>query len=218
MRFRSLIDGIIILFLPNMFEFTKEKINGYLSIEDYHEYFENITKKEILEAPYNVEAYLMYTQANLKRSTKIRTKVNLDKKLYNELNEGIAGWTWILITEPWCGDASFTQAIIEAICLAGNIDLKIALRDKERDLMDAFLTNGNRSIPKLVVIDENFKEIFQWGPRPQELEEKVQNLLSSGGSKEEKLKLAHQWYNKYASVAVQQELLALIKKNKQGER
>ena len=214
MRFRSLIHTIIILFLSNMFKFTKEKINNLLSIESYQDYFEQIAKKEIIESPYDQDAYFAYTEANFKRSIKIKTKLDLNKKLYNELDEKTEDWTWVLITEPWCGDASFIQPVIEAICIAGGIDLKIALRDKEEDLMDAYLTNGGKSIPKLVVLDKDLKELFNWGPRPAELQTAIKNLLNSGGSNEEKLKLAHQWYRKYGNEAIQQELLDLIKKNK----
>lgn len=39
--------------------------------------------------------------------------------------------------------------------------------------MDLHLTNGGRAIPKLIVFDENDNKIFQWGPRPVE----AQNLL-----------------------------------------
>jgi hypothetical protein len=197
-----------------MFEFTKEKINQLLSIEAYQDFFEKVSNKEIVEAPYDEDTFFLYTEANFKRSVKIRNKVELDKKLYNELNEGTENWTWILITEPWCGDASFIQPVIEAICIAGNIDLKIALRDKEEDLMNAYLTNGGKSIPKLVVIDENFQEVFHWGPRPAELQQLIKDLLNSGGSNDEKLKLAHVWYRKHGNETIQKELLGLIKKNK----
>lgn len=197
-----------------MFEFTKEKINSLLSLEDYLEFFEKVSTKEIVESPYDEEAFYLYTQANFKRSAKIRTKIDINKKLYNELNNGTEKWTWILITEPWCGDASFTQPVIEALSMAGDIELKIALRDKEEEIMNSYLTNGGKSIPKLIVLDENLDEVFDWGPRPAELQKKIQDLLKNGGSSDEKLKLAHQWYRKYGNEAVQQDLLALIKKNK----
>lgn len=187
-------------------------------MEDYHAFFQKVSLKEIIEAPYDQEFYFLYTLANFKRSEKIKTKVELNKKLYNELNEGIDRWTWILLTEPWCGDASFIQPVLEAICLAGGIDLKIALRDKNEALMDAYLTNGGKSIPKLIVLDENLKEIFNWGPRPLALQSEIENLLKIGGNTDDKLKLAHQWYNKFGNEAVQQELLHLIKKNKKGDR
>ena len=35
-----------------------------------------------------------------------------------------------------------------------NIDLKLIMRDEHLDIMDAFLSNGSRSIPTLIVIDQ----------------------------------------------------------------
>ncbi|MCB0509345.1 MAG: thioredoxin family protein, partial [Bacteroidetes bacterium] len=180
-----------------MFQFTKEKVNKLLSLEDYLAYTRQVIDKTIVKAPYDEAYYFSYTEANFKRSEKIRTQVELNKKLYNELNEGVDTWTWILITEPWCGDASFAQPIIEALCLAGNMELKIALRDEEEELMEAYLSNGAKAIPKLIVLNERLEPLFTWGPRPKELQSLIQDLLKNGGNSEDKLKLAHQWYRKY---------------------
>jgi hypothetical protein len=38
--------------------------------------------------------------------------------------------------------------------LNDNIDLKVVLRDQNKELMNQFLTNGNKSIPKLIMIDD----------------------------------------------------------------
>jgi len=35
--------------------------------------------------------------------------------------------------------------------------------------MDKYLTNGGRVIPKLVAFDKDMNELFQWGPRPEEV-------------------------------------------------
>ena len=66
-----------------MFQFTKEKINNLLTVEDYNTYFEKVSTKEIIEKPYDEESFFLYTEANFKRSVKIKTKVSLNKKLYN---------------------------------------------------------------------------------------------------------------------------------------
>jgi len=197
-----------------MFQFTKEIINNLLNIEQYQEFFKKVISKEIIKPPYEDEFYFNYTEANFKRRASVAKKVELNKKLYNELDNTTRNWTWILITEPWCGDASFIQPIIEAICLAGEIELKIALRDKQEDIMNAYLTNGGKAIPKLVVLDKDLNELFNWGPRPAALQNEIQNLLKNNGTNDEKLKLAHQWYRKYGNDTVQQELLDLIKKHK----
>jgi hypothetical protein len=36
--------------------------------------------------------------------------------------------------------------------------------------MDQYLTNGSRSIPIVIALDENFQEVGHWGPRPTELQ------------------------------------------------
>ena len=46
-------------------------------------------------------------------------------------------------------------------------------RDENPDLMDLYLTNGSRSIPIVIALDENFDPISHWGPRPTELQEFV---------------------------------------------
>ena len=36
--------------------------------------------------------------------------------------------------------------------------------------MDRYLTNGSRSIPIVIALDESFNELGHWGPRPAELQ------------------------------------------------
>ena len=64
----------------------------------------------------------------------------------------------MVLTEGWCGDAAQVLPVINKIAsLSDFIDLKIILRDEHEELMNKFLTNGSKSIPKLVAIDENKK-------------------------------------------------------------
>ena len=73
--------------------------------------------------------------------------------------------TWLVLTEGWYGDAAQVLPVINKIAsLSDFIDLKIILRDEHEELMNKFLTNGSKSIPKLVAIDENKKVIYSWGP------------------------------------------------------
>jgi len=75
---------------------------------------------------------------------------------------------WMVLTEPWCGDSAFLLPIIaEAAALSEQIRLRILLRDNNLDVMDRYLTDGSRSIPKLVSFSEEGDERFTWGPRPE---------------------------------------------------
>ena len=84
-------------------------------------------------------------------------------------------WHVIALTEDWCGDAINTLPVFDRLAeVAGNIELRVLLRDENPDLMDAHLTNGtNRSIPVLIVYDGAFRERGWWGPRPAPIQEWV---------------------------------------------
>jgi hypothetical protein len=77
----------------------------------------------------------------------------------------------LVIAEDWCGDASSTIPILArfADCVPG-MELRLLRRDEHPALMDRYLTNGARSIPIVIVLDESFRELGHWGPRPAALQ------------------------------------------------
>lgn len=83
-------------------------------------------------------------------------------------------WRLLVISEDWCGDASNLVPVIARLAEASpRVDLRIVKRDENPDLMDAYLTDGSRSIPIVVVLDQDFRPVGRWGPRPAELQEFV---------------------------------------------
>lgn len=77
----------------------------------------------------------------------------------------------LVIAEDWCGDASNTVPIVAKFAnLVPGIELRVILRDQNPEVMDQYLTNGARSIPIVIALDESFQEIGHWGPRPTELQ------------------------------------------------
>jgi len=80
----------------------------------------------------------------------------------------------LVIAEDWCGDASNTVPILARLAehLPG-LELRVLRRDEHPDVMDQYLTNGSRSIPIVIALDEDFRELGHWGPRPLALQEWV---------------------------------------------
>ncbi len=73
----------------------------------------------------------------------------------------------LVIAEDWCGDASNTVPIVAKWAAAvPGVDLRIIRRDRYPDVMDRYLTNGSRSIPIVIVLDADLRELGHWGPRP----------------------------------------------------
>jgi hypothetical protein len=77
----------------------------------------------------------------------------------------------LVIAEDWCGDASNTVPIIaKLVSQAPGLELRVIMRDRYPQVMDRYLTNGSRSIPIVIALDESSEEIGHWGPRPSELQ------------------------------------------------
>lgn len=73
----------------------------------------------------------------------------------------------LVIAEDWCGDASSTIPVVARLVEAvPGLELRIVRRDEHPELMDQYLTNGSRSIPIVIALDETFHELGHWGPRP----------------------------------------------------
>ncbi|MGO1584605.1 MAG: thioredoxin family protein, partial [Mesonia sp.] len=114
------------------------------------------------------EDLLNYTNLNLRRLK----RWNKTLKVSDDVKETIANYSkkvhWIVVAEGWCGDVAHILPVShKAAELNDNINLRIVLRDQNVAFMDHFLTNGARSIPKLVMVDQETLEVLHvWGERP----------------------------------------------------
>lgn len=80
-------------------------------------------------------------------------------------------WRLLVLSEDWCGDASNSVPVIARLAeQAPEIEMRVAKRDENPELMDLYLTNGSRSIPLAVILDEEGAPVGRWGPRPVELQ------------------------------------------------
>ena len=93
-----------------------------------------------------------------------------------------------------------------------NIDLQIVLRDDNNALMQHFLTNGGKAIPKLIVIDaENLEVISDWGPRPKAATQLITDYKLEHGVIDETAKTALQkWYLHDKGIATQNEIIKML--------
>ena len=81
-------------------------------------------------------------------------------------------WRLLVLAEDWCGDAVHVLPYLARLEETfPNFELRILPRDENPDLMDSHLTNGSRSIPVVMILDEDYREVAWWGPRPEPLQE-----------------------------------------------
>lgn len=149
---------------------------------------------------------------NWQRSTRVEKTFRLNDRLRDKLESLDSKRSWLVITEPWCGDSAQTLGAIAQIADAshGMITLRIVLRDQQLELIDAFLTDGKRGIPKLIQLDPSGAVTGTWGPRPKQAQELIDRLKQDPDYAEIYKEELHKWYAHDHGASLQVELLALL--------
>ena len=161
--------------------FTSELLAQAMSYHGYMQLSEQLVAEERTSGPNQSAPYVHYTKLNLQRMKRLNKTAEVPVLLKQLLHTKAKHWTWVVITEPWCGDAAQCVPVLEKLALAvGDIQTFYILRDEHLEIMDAYLTNGGRAIPKLICIDAKGAEVFTWGPRPAVIQEVMNGLKAQG--------------------------------------
>ncbi len=183
---------------------------------DYQEYRNQVTDhvtNGTSSGPEQSEALTNYTLLNNSRMKRLDKTLKLNEEVSDTFKKYKGKQTWLVLTESWCGDAAHALPAMNKVAnLSKGVDLKVVYRDENEALMDAFLTNGSKSIPKLIVFDhESQKVVSDWGPRPHFLTEKVAEFKEKHGSLTPEFKQDLQvWYNKNKGQEIAQDLVNII--------
>ena len=112
------------------------------------------------------EEKIAATFINAQRMKRIDKQCVINNNLNRLVSQINKKQKWIVISETWCGDSAQCLPVIAKIAkLNKNIKLEIIFRDEHLEVIDAFLTNGTRSIPKLICVDEETESVnYIWGP------------------------------------------------------
>jgi len=159
------------------------------------------------------EALAQYSLLNNKRMQRLDKKGVINELLAEKIKAYKKPVEWIVLTESWCGDAAQILPFVHKIAsLNDNIDLKIALRDDNLDLMDQHLTNRGRAIPKLIMVDKETKKVLNtFGPRPSEATKMVEEYKNNYGVLTPEFKKDLQvWYTKDKGENAVNDLVSLL--------
>lgn len=198
----------------NVNQVIEKSISKSMSYASYRELIANLVENNSTTGDLKTEDLANYTKLNESRmrrwdkTVKITPEHEAIIKSYNKPS------TWLLLTESWCGDAAHVVPVINKVAeLNSNIELKIVLRDENPELMDAFLTNGGRAIPKLITVDNTTKKITNtFGPRPSQAAQMVVDYKEKHGMLTSEFKEDLQrWYNKNKGQNVVEDLSSLMK-------
>jgi len=190
-----------------------ESLKKAISYSDYRALVTDLVDNESTTGNDKSEAMANYTMLNNKRMKRWDKTVKVSDELKTIIENYNKKITWLVITESWCGDAAHIMPVINKLAeLSDYIDYKIVLRDENEALMNQFLTNGGKSIPKLIMIDHTTNSVVNtFGPRPAVATKMVSDYKLEHGNitPEFKEDLQH-WYNKDKGQSTLNDLVHLL--------
>lgn len=194
-----------------MSELLQKNLNKGMTYSEYRDRIHQLWSEGKTTGTNQSEERLEYAKLNIARMKRVE-----NTELIPELLTTLQGFSKkihvLILTEGWCGDSAQTVPLLSIIeKINPLIHVRYFLRDENDELMNAYLTNGGRSIPKVIVADENGIELFTWGSRPAACQTIMEEMKSKGASKPEKEAAIHAWYAKDKTRSFQNEILDLFK-------
>lgn len=168
-----------------------------------------MTRQRYFDAD-SFETFLGAAQANQDLWKSIARRASVPDEIAARVRAVQGRWHLLVLLEDWCGDAVNTVPLVAALAeTSPKLDLRVLRRDENLDLMDAHLTDGSRSIPVMILLDEDFEEAAWWGPRPRELQRWVR---SEGAElpKEERYREVRRWYARDGGDTTLEEITRMI--------
>lgn len=185
-----------------------------MSYEEYKDYVGKLVSEEKTSGATQTAEMVHYTLLNHQRMRRWDKKTTLGDSDASKLKKLETSGIWLVLTESWCGDAAPVLPVLYAIAQATpRLDLRIALRDENSELMDRFLTDNARSIPKLLVLNpENQLEVeATWGPRPKVARNMVLAYKERHGKLDAEFRESLQkWYNQDKGKGILTEVMDLL--------
>jgi len=190
-----------------------KSIEKSMSYCEYTKLVEELTLNNSTTGLEKTEALANYTMLNNRRIKRWDKTIKVSENAVSAIKSFNKKTTWLVITESWCGDAAHILPVINKVAqLNANIDYKVVLRDENDALMQQFLTNGGKAIPKLIMIDEETQDVVNtFGPRPTVATNLVNDYKAEHGKLTPEFKEDLQrWYNKDKGQSTIEDLVNLL--------
>ena len=180
----------------------------------YGEYLDLMARQAAAEPPAGdtlAAERARFIPLNLQRSRRIGRTWRPSSELAALLHELPGPQTWVMLTEPWCGDsAQCLPCVAIMAAVTPDVTVRVFLRDENPAIMDRFLTDGKRGIPLVALFDAGGQLFARWGPRPVAARDVFLAAKSEGLPKPAALERLHRWYARDRGRAVDAEFRALF--------
>jgi hypothetical protein len=186
--------------------------NSY-SYQEYRNHISALLLKGLSTGNTQSEDLTHYSTLNEVRMNRLDKTIAVPEELQQRLKAIKHNYVLLVLSEGWCGDAAQIVPVINKMQAENpNLELRLVLRDDNAELMDEYLTNGARSIPKLVLVNkETGVALGSWGPRPLGAAQLIRDYKERDGKITEEAKTELQkWYLHDKGLSTMEEITLLI--------
>jgi len=196
-------------------ELIEKGIQNSHTYQDYRTLISSLLEDNLSTGHQQSEALTNYSMLNDRRMKRLDKTIKIDPSIKDVFSNMLLknNVTWLVLTEGWCGDAAHSLPIINKLAgLQEKIELRIISRDDNDELMNNFLTNGSKSIPKLIAYNSDTKEVINsWGPRPSIATKMVADYKIKHGTLDPEFKQNLQvWYNQDKGKNIAEDLFKMV--------
>lgn len=196
-----------------MKEIIQNALQNSFSYADYRKLASDLVAQGKPTGHDHSEALAQFATLNETRMNRLEKTITIDEDVQLKLQNISNNYIWLVLAESWCGDAAQILPVINKMSAVSNaLQLKIVLRDDNDLLMQQFLTNGGKAIPKIIILDaQTLNVVADWGPRPQGAKQLILDYKAVHGIVDEAAKIELQkWYLHDKGVAIQYEILEIM--------
>lgn len=192
---------------------SRDQIDKGYTFKRYLDLVQNLVENNKTTGPDQSGEKVEMTRLNFQRLKRIQKTCRIPETLEAKIRSIDEPLTWVMLIEAWCGDGAQAMPYFAAVAsLNPLIEFRLLLRDENPGLMDQFLTNGKRSIPKFICLDRDLNVLTTWGPRPAPAHEIYLNFRNNPKiTRDDFHKELHLWYARDKGKAILDEMFEMFR-------
>ncbi len=191
----------------------QDALQNSMTYSKYREKIDLLLAQQLSTGNIQNENLLHFSQLNVTRMHRLDKTISVPDEIKLAMQQINRPMIWLVLTEGWCGDAAQIVPVLHHLSeTSDKVQFLLVLRDENDALMQHFLTNESKSIPKLVALDAvTLEVVFDWGPRPEGAQQLMSDYKAQHGKIDDFIKTELQkWYTKDKGMQIMQEVVEKV--------
>ena len=182
-------------------------LNNPLSFDQYMSQWKDTNALPLTGLDKIERRYRFYSKYNLERQERVEQEWRPSPEFVKAVDSMAGPLSFFFITDDWCIDSAYSLPLLHWISSRrSDIRLQIGLKNDNLQVLDQYLTDGARSIPKLIIENQAGETVAVWGPQPEEIRLIRKSLMDNNAEGSVVSGTTIEWYANSGVLEVEKEL------------